>query len=157
MFLNQTNCCFFYIDYQMTLSEAKSFCIWSFFHGSIVNKAAVCLEKKQGNLVRAEVGFWYNKVGSFLELVGIRERNFVHWWTNQTGQSNQPHPECKVNGTEWYGGWVWVIHFVQNSVKQTQMKTVTASGFTEDFVEQVKSSSRILSKLTCCERMIDIE
>ena len=102
-----------------------------FFRSSAFDKAVFCLGEKQHMLVKDECIPWYNRVGNFfLICIEQKEANFMYeWWHNRIGdfllsiwnqrkqilfmngtsllasQTNHT-PECMINGTVCYGGWV---------------------------------------------------
>ena len=61
-------------------------------------------------LVNNERSSWYNRVGNFLVLILDRRKQLLY--TNgsafMTQQNNPTPPECMVNGTECFDGWLWV-------------------------------------------------
>ena len=58
-------------------------------------------------LINDECSSWYNKVGDFLMSVWDRRKEILYGngLVVEVGQNN-PTPECEVNGTECYDGWV---------------------------------------------------
>ena len=52
-------------------------------------------------VVKNECSSFYNRVGDFSISL---ERKFIHWWISMHGRTEQPTPECAVNGTECYCG-----------------------------------------------------
>ena len=69
--------------------------------------------EEQGMLVNNECSSWYDRVGDFL--VSIWDRRKQVLYTDRSacmaGKNNPTPPECVVNGTEYYDGWMWAISF----------------------------------------------
>ena len=84
---------------QVLTSEALE----AFIHGSIFDKAVLCLGEKQGMLANDACSSWYNKVGDFLMSVWDRRKEILYGngSIGEVGQNN-PTPECVVNGTGCY-------------------------------------------------------
>ena len=64
-----------------------------------------CLGKNQGMLVNDECSSWYNRVGVFSSQfeIGGKECLYGNGSVREVSQTS-PTSECKVSGTECYGG-----------------------------------------------------
>ena len=76
-------------------------------------KIVFCLHVgvKQGMSTNDECGSWYNRVGDFLVSVWDRRKETLYG-SGSVGEVSRtiPTPECEVNGTECYNGWVsWPV------------------------------------------------
>ena len=77
----------------------------AFLCSNSFDKTVFCLGEKQGMLINDECSCWYNRVGDFLLSV-LDRRKEILYGNGQVYKVSQTNPtqECKVNGTECYGG-----------------------------------------------------
>ena len=65
-----------FFDYLRQVLTSDAF--EAFSHGSIVDKALLCLGQKQGMLVNHECSSWYSRVGDFFMSVWDKRKQIVY-------------------------------------------------------------------------------
>ena len=90
----------------------------------------------------------YTRVGDFLMSVWDRREGILYsnGLVVEVNRSN-PTPECKVNGTKCYDGWVWVIYLMQEGSKKNSSDSEYSFFYNK---EQVSAYLLLLYDINIC-------
>ena len=105
---NIVDCVHYFVIFKGLLIE---FQYWINFEYTVNIKTVCIFAKTTVCLINDECSSWYTGVGKFLVSVWNRRKQCLYVAGSACmAWQNSPTPECVVNGTECYDGWVWAVY-----------------------------------------------